>query len=1844
MAKGVKLGEAYIAIKASTEGLQRSVAASMQGIGKIGDKSGSDIGKAMSSSVEKSIANSGVTTKVSALLSKGLKAGAVATGTAVGGVLATGIAKGMGRLTAIEGAQAKLLGLGNDAKTVAGIMDNALAAVKGTAHGMGEAATTASSLVAAGIAPGKELEQVLKTVGDTASIAGRKMDDVGLIFGSIAARGKLQGDDMLQLMSSGIPVLQLLGKELGKTSAEISDMVSAGEIDFATFERALRAGVGGAALEAGKTFRGSMDNLGAAIGRAGAAFLEPGFKAAPGMVESLTKSVDKLTPALKTAGIMAADMFDGLAGTIGPLVGQIGSVARGLSGLAGPAAAVAAVFAARKFTDIPQVFQRAGGSAKQFGSALFDLSAGAGVVQRSFATAGREVGGLEAHMMVAQASSNDFIRSVATGFVKAKAPMNDFIQRHSDAAQAAAEMALKSKSAYTSVDFMGQQMAHGFAASVGKMTGTARGFVGAALGGMKSGLSSLVGFLGGPWGVAFTVAGLAVGQLTQKHLEAQAAAAQHKQSQRELKETLDQTTGAITDQTRALAEQKLQESGAMDTATKLGLSRDVMTSATMGDAAAIREVQAAVTAQTQSVVENSAFWQKNRELLEENGVSVRDLTEAYQGNAEQVSRIREISDQNQKNFGSSLFADFVGMRSTVRDATEDLDEFSTAYRGLQDDIAEASKRKSEELVNTWTAAARDTEQALQILGDTKVSVIDDQKITFQYDPATSEAVIQDLQAMGLEVKKLADGTVSVTFPNGADIYKMLQSMGMELEKLKDGRLVINADDADAALARLEELGLKASMIDGRIVMDVNDQETVDKLQALGLASMIDGRLEIADNIGSVEERRAKLEAATAHMQGNLKINHNIDEARSAADRLKRDLDKIQSKTVEVHIREAREYYSSGRATSTSGTSVGQHYGATGGRFDPARGFERLPRYATGGTHRGYRLPSVGPGTHKTDGFLAKDQRTGAPTAWLNKNEWVINGDSSKKYDRELAAINAGTFPKLPGFAAGGLFASASEVKRKLAFLNGTPYVMGGFGPSAVDCSGGVSATVNVGLGREPFESRMSTVTQGSWLDERGAQPGPGGPSDVSIGWWDRGGGANGHTAMRLQDGTFIESGGNTGGGFTIGGTAGPLTGRGFDQWRHFPGDGRPGDSRDGSFAGASVAASSIDWGAAESLVAQWEERQKRKALRAGLWSGVFDTGGVLPPGGAAFNFSGKPELVLNHKQLLAFDKLASQLGALNKNLGKQLEQQQRNPLPGTNAGAFFSQSTGREIFDVLVGSPFGELFSWASPAVGAFGEMEDAWLAQRDAANALGQAERQLAEARATGDTEKIKQAEDDLATARGVVGEAARMAGLAEVQMVFAVIEVIGNIFARLGEMAYKAKVGLGKAVAQSASWVYEWTKAVDDQREAVSKLQQQFVNDKIAYVKSVWDTRVAEHDAALAKLEGVKNVAVAEARLKAERQRAARAASRDWGDMSEAYGRYRWVEKLGMVDRLKDQAVITPEILALEAEVNAAKMGAMAQQYKASLALLEAGHAQHMSALNLAASQLQLAQQSAQLAQMQATYMGMDQTQAMYGNTTAQMYAERQKAAGRANKGLFGWIGSFIKDPIGTLQYAFGGGARADREYAQWLDSEIQKREAEGKGLGQDLDPKTMAMVQRLFAQGLDEQAMNVLRMSAAGAPGRALDAAREDAAALAIKQQQEQLADSQRRLEALIDFEKKAQPLREQLAGFESAENYYKYKADEYREESPAVKAALAALADYQKQMALGYAESASRGGSAGGVENPQKVEISIPAQDVYTREQMEALLSQVAEIPGIEARVEVLEQPGRPSASQVMAGRL
>lgn len=264
--------------------------------------------------------------------------------TAAVGAVATGmgiaLTKGFSRLTSIDAARAKLTGLGHDGASVATIMGNAGAAVKGTAFGLGEAATVAAGAVASGIKPGKELEENLKGVANVAAATNRTMEDTGAIFNNVRANQKAYTDDIKQLANSGLPIWDSLQKTLGKTQDEVREMATKGEIDFDTFAKAAADAAGTVAEEMGSTVPASFSNMWAAVGRIGANILggintETGemyglyAKFAP-LIQAVTSALGPIEDKAKEWGAILADR-------VGPILdkitGSISSLGEGASGL-----------------------------------------------------------------------------------------------------------------------------------------------------------------------------------------------------------------------------------------------------------------------------------------------------------------------------------------------------------------------------------------------------------------------------------------------------------------------------------------------------------------------------------------------------------------------------------------------------------------------------------------------------------------------------------------------------------------------------------------------------------------------------------------------------------------------------------------------------------------------------------------------------------------------------------------------------------------------------------------------------------------------------------------------------------------------------------------------------------------------------------------------------------------------------------------------------------------------------------------------------------------------------------------------------------------------------------------------------------------------------------------------------------------------------------------------------------------------------------------------------------------------------------------------------------------------
>ena len=334
-------------------------------------------------------------------------------------------------------------------------------------------------------------------------------------------------------------------------------------------------------------------------------------------------------------------------------------------------------------------------------------------------------------------------------------------------------------------------------------------------------------------------------------------------------------------------------------------------------------------------------------------------------------------------------------------------------------------------------------------------------------------------------------------------------------------------------------------------------------------------------------------------------------------------------------------------------------------------------------------------------------------------------------------------------------------------------------------------------------------------------------------------------------------------------------------------------------------------------------------------------------------------------------------------------------------------------------------------------------------------------------------------------------------------------------------------------------------------------------------------------------------------------------------AYDRYRWAEYQGLVDRLDLATAVTPEILALEAEVNAAKLNALASQREASLAALQASWEQQKAALNLIQVQQNLATMTQNLALM-SSELGLSQGQALQAMNTQKLYEERSKVQAQIGKSFW------------RLSYWLTGAGTADAKRIKELDRLIAEREAAGKGAGSGVVKGTGAM--GFFGYG--DSASNAVKNAGYGELERKQWEYQEQLQLQQIEQQRKQLEQQIEQNKLYVEFQKRVGELTAEIEALRSAESSAKHAAEYHREENPAIKAANKLLAEFEAGRAREYM-GVARG-------EKQVVEITIPQQDTYTREQVDGMLEALGQVSSIDARVRRLEAPAKPGAAAVMSG--
>lgn len=257
----------------------------------------------------------------------------------LGSITSTIFQAGKARAEALEQAKFQFKGLGLDINKT---MASALAAVKGTAFGLQDAATVAAQFGGAGIKAGKEMTAALTGISGIAAQTGKSYSEIGQIFTGIAGVGKLTSQDLIQFGTRGLNVAAALGKQMHLTEAQVRDMVSKGKISFKDFAAFANTAFGKNAKKSNETYAGSLANVKAALTRIGADIAAPRLEALKNIFNTLTPAVDAvheaLLPALNDLGKFELKTADKLSDFIKSLdvTKVVGPIMRGFGNIFAP--------------------------------------------------------------------------------------------------------------------------------------------------------------------------------------------------------------------------------------------------------------------------------------------------------------------------------------------------------------------------------------------------------------------------------------------------------------------------------------------------------------------------------------------------------------------------------------------------------------------------------------------------------------------------------------------------------------------------------------------------------------------------------------------------------------------------------------------------------------------------------------------------------------------------------------------------------------------------------------------------------------------------------------------------------------------------------------------------------------------------------------------------------------------------------------------------------------------------------------------------------------------------------------------------------------------------------------------------------------------------------------------------------------------------------------------------------------------------------------------------------------------------------------------------------------------
>lgn len=361
------------------------------------------------------------------------------------------------------------------------------------------------------------------------------------------------------------------------------------------------------------------------------------------------------------------------------------------------------------------------------------------------------------------------------------------------------------------------------------------------------------------------------------------------------------------------------------------------------------------------------------------------------------------------------------------EAGQDVDDVLTKSGNAMDTLAAAAGVSREELQKTYNLTKEDiiinvnAPHAGKTFGElseirNQLKTLQEGQTELQVNANTDEALIA-LDVAGLKVKDYDKETGTATIDvSDEEARQKLDEMLWEISSFESRHPQVG-------------LGIDTSQLDQGVLDAMNqlgiiDQATPEAVAGLNWSSLNDNQKLAMAALFNLDQENptpvadADVQRVLAKMQAGIDRTKALNGERAEP---KVDVKGAEESTSKIDAVKAALLSVPNVVTSTINVvrKVTSFFGKDDGDGHYRGG--RIPKFASGG-----RLPLSGPGTETVDGIygVADD---GTPIARVNRGEWVINGRSSERYNGILAAINAGTFPDLPGYAKGGILDNVAKM-------------------------------------------------------------------------------------------------------------------------------------------------------------------------------------------------------------------------------------------------------------------------------------------------------------------------------------------------------------------------------------------------------------------------------------------------------------------------------------------------------------------------------------------------------------------------------------------------------------------------------------------------------------------------------------------------------------------------------------------------------------------------------------------------------------------------------------------------